>query len=1012
MAYPSLKKMGKARARREGNYASSNCPSSEDITNLELGLTLLTGSQTQRGVSSILEQVVSKGGRAPSKNDSNQEQDGWSRIGHRNEPRPSRITSPSLARNSQRRSQALVRSAVTHGSDEENEVGNHGALSRNSSFAAQAGDAEINITSCRRLSSPFVLNLSENDRTDEIGDGGHKVIDGRRNYSYLRRSRERQKIEHRAHPKHSSRSYVNRSYQIRENPIHSGEFQVLGYLDICKNEFFNDVDVPLLLISAVHPPKPHHDRVEKLLPCALSTGSENKGINVERLGQNGTAKTRWQSGRYWRGIGSKAHDWNTMDGGEGSKVEMNDGSDGLKSGSVSSSRRYETYVIDSFDGSSSPEPVSAHGGTVTYSTETGSNAVKVSTKLLGRESTLSVLGRRNWRCSDDGTHLASEGSLKSVGPKQPGGFGTCLPSASHHPNVNPNVIPKEERRNPRTLVPGSKCGHNCDDEKLLLSSSSSSSLHHILTAPTVPFKFNLPRRASISTTTLQTSHRFPLPHILGDSRTRSSSLPCLRFIKSSSAMDYSQITRSSRPARVSRFVDTFPRNDTVHQSNSMDVAYAHSVDEVKRLKTRVQELERDNSGLIENANRCHWEMNEMRMHFEQRYREVLEIVQSKTEELEDQKAETQLWRHRTEQLDTLSRQHGPKRSSAATVFETLGRFSPEANFISQPILPYTGAVVAGAIETNTDVQFITDAQSSLVSPRAAPQAPAAPTEARAVPNSTGTSAATSIDLTTDESLGTNSISPLSSASPSRGPSSEAQSLCPVASLYQRIKNGAKWMGEAHPSKRVKGPETNGPIMEQAKKRICLDPELSAQRAPTIVVETAMEKKRAGRKAYRAKVKASAVQRKQEQEQRDSNRSRELEREAKLWDDEKRRQDLVGVEKAVREAKLAAEKERAWKRREQQSRLLLQEEALEAPSNDEDSLADLFEASEDDEFFQADEGQVDGEGKEEDDGLRAELDAAIAEEARGDDGLEAELDAALAEEEERALKRVERDGRKG
>lgn len=1011
MAYPSLKKMGKARARREGNYASSNCPSREDITNLGLGLTLLPGSQTQPRGSTIVEQVVPKG--APSKNDSNQEQDGWSQTGHRNEPRPSRITSPSLARDSQRRSQALVRPAVTRGSDEENEVGNRGALPRNSSFTAQAGDAEINTMSCHRMSSPFVLNLSENVSTDEIGDEGHKVINGRRNYPYLRCSRERQKIEHRAHPKHSSRSYVNRSYQIRENSVHSGEFQVLSHLDICKTEFFNDVDVPLLQISAVHHPRPRHDRGEKLLPCALSTGSENKGINVERLGQNDAVKTRWQSGRYWQGIDSKAREWNTLDGGEGSEVKMNDGSDGLKSASASSSRRCETYVIDSFNGSSSPEPDGAQGGA-----ETASNAVKVSTRFLRRKSTLPVLGRRKWRCSDDVTHLASEGSSKSVGPKQPGVFGTCLPGASYHPNVNPNEIPKEERRNQRTLVPDPKCGDNCDDGELLLSSSSSSSsrssasLHHILTAPTVPFKFNLPRRASISTTTLQTSHRFLLPLIPGDSRKRSTSLPCLRFIKSSSAMDYSQITRSSRPARVLRFVNTFPRNDAVHQSNPMDVAYAQSVDEVRRLKTRVQELERDNSGLIEDTKRCHWKMNEMRMHFEQRYREVSEIVQSKTKELEDQRAETQLWRHRTERLDTLSRQNGPKRSSAATVFETIGRFSPEANFISQPILPFTGAVAVGVIETNTDVRFTTDAQSSLVSPRAVPQAPAAPTEARAVPNSTGTSAATSIDLTTGESLGTYSISPLSSASPSSGPSSEAQSLCPVALMHQRIKNGAKWMGEAHPSKRVKRPAAHGPNMEQATKRIRLDPEVSAQRAPTAAAETATEKKRAKGKAYRAKVKANAVQRKQEQEQRESDRARELEREAKLRGDERRRQDLVAVEKAEREAKLAAEKERAWKRMEQQSRLLLQEEALEAPSNDEDPLADLFEASEDDEFFRAKEGQVDGEGKEEDDGQRAELDAALADEARGDDGLEAELDAALAEEEATGLKGVERDGRKG
>lgn len=452
------------------------------------------------------------------------------------------------------------------------------------------------------------------------------------------------------------------------------------------------------------------------------------------------------------------------------------------------------------------------------------------------------------------------------------------------------------------------------------------------------------------------------------------------------------------PVRVLRFVGTFPLKGVLPQSDPMDTAYARSVDEVRHLKTGVLELKREIGDLSQKARSFNLEMNKMRLHFEQRLREVSENLQSKTQELEGQRAETQIWRHRAERLDTLARQSGPKRSSAETVFENMGLFPPEANPISQPPFPFTGPVVAGATEANTDVQFTTDARSFSVSPEVITQAPAAPIQARAVADSTGASAATSIDLTIDESPGTISISPNYPVSVSSSPSSKAQGIAARRRLEQRIKGGAEWMGEAHPWKRVKRPAVYGPALKHAAKRIRLDTAVSAQSTFTTTAKaaeaakTTEESKRAKKRVHcanaKAKAKAKAVQQKEEQQQRESERVRELQRDAKLRDDHRGGQAIAAKGKAGRGGRSALEKERARKR----------EEAPEASSKD--PFADLFDASDDDDLFRADEGLVDAEGEEEDDGLGAELEAAMAEEAREDDGLETELEAAMAEEEAR------------
>lgn len=1098
-AYPSLKKMGKARARREGNYASSNSPPREDITNLELGLTLLPGSQTQRGERNIFNQVAPDSSRAHGKGNPNPEQDDRSPIGHRNEPRPSRVTSPSIAQNNQRESQTLLSPSAVRQHDEENEVENRGVLPRKSSFGAQASDAKIDNMSCRRVSSTRI----ENGHTDGIEVEGHEGMGHRQDYPHFGHLRKSWRVDH-CHTHHSSRSYINRASQARDDSSHSGMFQVLRHLDICKDVPLNDVEVLPFHVSAGHHPRLCHDRGESIRLCALSAGDGNEGIDIEILGQNDVVKTGSQSCRYRGRRCSKAREPITVNGGEGLEMEINAGSDSLNSASasVSASRRCETYLADSFNGNLTTKPDSAHGDNLTG---------------------------RHWHRRDDDTD--------SVWEEQEV-FGTCLPGASHHPNLN--LVPNHQGgRNEKTLVPGPDCDDNYDDGEYLLSfssssSSSSSSIHHIPIARTVPFKINLQRRATISTT-------FSISHILADSRKRSTSLPGLRFIKSFAAMDYSPVPRSSRPVSqedlLSRPVQcspemssttpvfsrlpygqsgwavpapelrgveaslatytnnnnnnnnmgihsqitlppgvwfdcglpvaeprfskanqganrgstvtsrgagrkisdlqnhygqqqqphmilrsnghnlpsTSPTDGAVHQSNPMDIAYAQSVNEVKRLKARVQKLESDNRGLVENVKRCDWEMSELRMRFEQRHKEVSEKLQSKTKEVEDQRAETQLWRHRTEQVHALSRKSGPKRSSAATIFNTMGCFSPEANFSSQPILPFTGPVVGGATETNTGVQLTTEAQCFSVSPEAVTQAPAAPIQARAIADSTGTSAATSIDLTIDESPDQSSISPLSPAS-SSDLLLKAQGLGPIGVLQQRVKSGADWMGEAHPWKGAKRPAAYGPDMEHAAKRVRLDKAVSARYASMTIAEaakTASERNRAEKKAYRVRAKAkamqAAVQRKKGQEQHVSQRARELERETKLRDDHKKGQALVtGVkakEKAEREAKSAAEKEEeeeeeARKTEEQHPRLQLQEEALDASSNDEDPLAYLFEATDSEEIFPADERQVDGEGEEDDDGLEAELEAAMAKEMREDDGLEAELEAAMAEEKER------------
>lgn len=999
MVYPSLKKMGKARTRREGNYASSNCPPRTDVTNLELGLTLLPGSQTKRRDSTIFKQVASNDRRAHGKSDLNQVQDDWPPIGHINEPR-SRFTSPYIARESQQGSQTPISFAAARQFDEENDAVNRGALPRNNFFAARASNAVINIVSCRRLSSPSLLTGLENIRTGEIENEGHKGNDGSQSYSSLIRQSKWRKVEHRGCANHNARSYISRTFQTRENSSNLGTFQVLGRLDICKDVHHNDVDVPSLHNSAVHRPRPCQYRGGKLQPRTLSAGSGNERVEIEGLGQNDVVKTRSQSCNHWRGRYPKARGWSIVNEGEGLEVEINDRSDGLLSPSSPSSRECERYMIDNYNGSSHPEPDRGQGEKLTYSIEAVPDGMEVfASRLRGeREITPPVSPRGHWRCSNNSTNSTNsawkESLLKSISPKRPDVFDSRLPGISSHLMLN------FERRNERTLVLNS----NFDDENLLLSSSptssspslsslssssSSPSLHHILSAPKVPFKSTFQRRASISTTSVQNSYGFS---ILAGSRKRSASLPGICLIQHSAAMDYEGyaldgVTNAtnirSHPenitARVLGFFDTFPLEDAVHQNNPMDVLYAQSVDEVKRLKARVQELERANSTLSENAKRCNWEIHEIRMQSERHYRQVFENLQSKTKELEHQKAETQLWRHRTERLDALSRQSGPKRSSAAAVFETMSRFSAEGNFISQPILPSKGPVIAGATETNTDVQFTPDAPSFLLSPEAVSQAPAAPIQARVVADSTGTSTATAIDLTIDGSPGTSSILSVSPAFFSSGSSSKAGGLDSLEELRQRVKHNAGWMGEAHPWKRVKRPAACGPDMEYATKRIRLDTAVSAQSASAATEEaakTAAEKKSVQGQVHRTKVKAKEMQREEEQEQR------EREREAKLQDN-KRMQDLAAgemtKERAKRERMLAVEG-RARKREEQQLRLRIQEEALEAPPSDEDSLADLFEASDNMELFRPDEGQVDGDGEEEDDGLEAELEAAMAEQA--------------------------------
>lgn len=1126
MACPSLKKMGLAMARREGNYASSNCPPREEITELELGLTLLPGSQTQRGSSNTFKQVAPNSRRALGKNNLNTEQDIWSSIGRKIEPRPTRFGSPSIVQDGQRDSKAFVSCAVACQYDEENERRSRGTLSCNSTFAAQARGAESNVLSCRRLSSPFFSTRFENDSTDETEDEIFEGSDSRQNYPYHHHSRKRRKLKRRGRTDHTSRGYMNRTSPTRENSSHSGISKDLSHLDICKDVSLNDVDVPFLHISTAHHLKPCHDRSETVRPRALSAGTGNEGIGNGRLGQDDIVKRSLQPCRHCGGSCSKLREWSAVNGGEGLEMEITDGSGSLRSASASSlsSRRCETYMTDSLNGNNS--------------IETASDFVEVSAGFLGRESTASVLPRRQGRCSNECTNSAWGKTMKNVMQKQPEVFGTCSPASSHHVNWIPN---HRGRRDEGMLVPSS----DCDEVELLppystsssSSSLSSSSSHHFRTAPVVPLIFNLQRRASISMTSVQRFHGFPIPHTIGDSRKRSTSLPgsshpvsqedCLsrpsqhsqewssttpvytrlpcgqspwivpapplqgveasldlydymgirsptnpqqqqpnrnlwshennlpsssmqqtftgRPSSDNSDQSERQNLHSQRPiatqyaeggqnrmhartprdstslppdtdqdrghalndvnyainlrtrhenmlGRVLRFVDTFPLEGAVYQSNPMDNAYVQSVDEVKRLKARVRELESANGGLMENAKRCNWQMNEMRM----RHREVFENLESKTKELEDQRAETQLWRHRTEQLGALSRESGPKRSSAATVFETVGLFSSEANFTSQPSLPRAPPVVTRATETSTD-QFTTDAQSFSVSPEAITQASAAPIHARVVTGRRGTSTATAIDLTLDESQGPTSISPGFPASLPRGLSSEAQGLGPIEKLQRRVKRGADWMGEAHPLKRVKRPEAYGPDMGLAARRTRLA--MSAQSASAATAQapeaakTAAETKMVGNvDCARAETKAvqRAVQQKEEQGKREGERARELERESKLRDDHKRRQDLVAKEKAEEEAQ---------ERETQLLMLRIQGETFEEPSYDEETLADFdFNvASVDEELFQADEGQVGGEEEVDDDGLDAELDAAMAEGAGEDDGLEAELDAAMTEE---------------
>lgn len=1038
MAYPSLKKMGNARTRGEGNYASSKCPPREDITKLELGLTLLPGSQTLQGGNAIFKYVDGK--RPQSKNGSNQEQYDGSPVGHRNEPQPSPFISSYVVQDSQRGSQTVVSSIVARQYDEENEFGSRELSSGNSSFTAGASEAVINIMSHHGLSSPVTLIRYENDDIDGNEDEDYEGKKSSRDCHYLRCLRRRPKVDQRGYTDQNSRNYVNKTSQPREISTRSGTFQALS-----NPEKYEDVSLTVFRMSSVNCPRSCHDSFEKLRAYVSSAASENERIDIGMLGQNRVVKATWQSTCDWEERCSEARGWSTVNGGEGLESEINDGSDYLKSESVPKSPGCETCMDDSLIGCSSPEPGSAQSDSLTYSIGSLSSRRKVSPRFLRRESAPSVLLRTHVRSSGNGTNPTWD-SLKSVSTRLPG--------------------QNQDRSNQRTLVPDFCCDNKCNDGKPLLpstpsfSSSLISSTNHLHPQQPLALDVNQSSSSSLFATTFSSSSSSSSPlssvlSILGGPRKRSISLPNLHPIISSVAMDYSPVPHSSRPTSQAaplnlpfqspsgtspttplsirpplgqsglvvpapalrgmevssgpyndmstRWQMTLPFGVSSHYGLSADVAYSQRVDVVKRLQARVQELERDNGCLIEKVRKCNLQNDEMRMHLERRNRELYEDLQSRSRELQVQRSEALLWRHRAQYLERLCRQRVPKRSSAATLFETMGRISPEANSISQPILPFTGPITAKATETDPEIQFKTAAQSFSVWPEAVAQASAALVQTPTVVESIGTSAETSIDLTTDGSPDIRSISHATSAASLSGPFSKAQDLDPVESIHRRVNNGAKWMGEAHPSRRVKRPATYGPTMEQVTKRIRPDTAVSGHRSSTGTAEsaeaskTAAENKRAQRKANPAKTNARAVQKELEleQEQREKERARELEREAKLRDDHKRRQDQVAVEKAQREARLAVENERAWQIEEQQSSVRLPEEAFEAPSNDEDTLTDLFEdASDDEEHFGVDKAQVDGEGKEE------------------DDGLEADLEAAMAEEEQKARRRDERDMRKG
>ncbi|MCJ1470311.1 hypothetical protein MMC07_008956 [Pseudocyphellaria aurata] len=1068
--------MGRAKASREGNYASSNCLHKEDNIKLELGLTLHPGSQTQKGGSNILKRVVTNGKQTHGQEDVNQEQEDFLPIGYSHEARSFHFISSYFALNSQRGHRILKSPALAHQHDEKTEVGNRGALFRQSPLTARDSDGEINIMIRRRSDGPSVSTCFENDdHTIKIKDEGHDGNGGTWNHPYPRRSRKKRRVESRCHINQNFRSCINRTSQTRKVLSHSIIFEALNHLDICKAVPFNVFDVPSLHISAVQRPRAHLDFGKKIRLCALSTGIENETTEIGKIGQKDTVKIRLQPRRHRGEKCAKALEWNNVDRGEGLKAESDGGSDSLKSASASASAFHicEMYMANNFDGSLVPEPGTVQVDSSTCSTETVSDEVEVSLSLVSREKAPSVLVGSHGRYDGDGTKIA----LKRVSPMQPEAFGRRLIGASDH---------RTSIKVQKTLVPGFKRDDNCVNGKLLVVSSSSthsssssslscplsssssshpsspSSLRHpIFTAPTAPFKLNIQRQASILTTSVSTSHS------LCASRNRSTSLPDHRFVKSPAAMDYHPSSTANGPfqyhprmfseipdkigwristppcnsdasldsfwqqkqpnmilgpdewnspssssqqkhvdrfsndlhdinnaiyarshhedltARVSHFVNTFPLDHAAHQI-PMDVAYAKSVNEVNRLQARVQKLQRDNGALTEKVKRCNQEKDQMQSRGSAYFKEAFKRLESKAKEIEDQRAETQTWKLKFEQLYTMSRQSGPKRSSAVRIFETVGRFTPETNFIPQPVLPVLKPVLAKATETNGDFQFTADARSLSDLPEPLTLASATAIQAQDVADTTCPLPATPIDLTVDEPPAFYPISPASSVSPPVGDSFTAQHTDPIQKLGHRVRHGAVWMGEAHPLKRPQNPAAQRQDIAQPKKRVrLLDTAMLAQGASIATAEVTKTeaKKNSGKtkvKHPRAPVKPTkpsmpATQRKKEQEQRNAEQARESDREAKLRDDLKRGQDMADIEKEKEEVK-----SQARNREEQLPNLRAQEGSLETRCSNEDSLAYLFE--DDENLFQADGGEMDWEGQGDDDGLEAELSAAMAREA--------------------------------
>ncbi len=356
------------------------------------------------------------------------------------------------------------------------------------------------------------------------------------------------------------------------------------------------------------------------------------------------------------------------------------------------------------------------------------------------------------------------------------------------------------------------------------------------------------------------------------------------------------------------------------------------------------------------------EMNilEARVHqLENETSNLNQSLQAVAKELEDERAEKEMWKRRVNNLTKFLRQRAPGPASAAALFQTIG-ISPIG--ISRP--------------NSDEVTTVAETPAPTV------QARTAPTQAQRNVNAVPLSPQVCIDLTTDESIGVAPILPASSVSPSNQPSCQSQDSGPLATLHNRLeKRPLEWLEGSHPVTGKKIPNANEQAMEWApgRGRAALGTGGSTESGVRAVKRAlAVDARKARDKAYRMRKQAEKEAEKAAEARRETDKGGRGSVEVAAGNGRNSRH-----QKVKKNCSKAQEPGRP------------QQRASEVPPPANDTMVALSGDN-----IHTSTCPKEGDEDEDYHVLAAELEVALAGESGddGDDGLAAELDAALAGED--------------